>query len=176
MTDTMGRKGGYVRHTDTQGNKATLLLAGQAWTPALPGSEADEGSPVILVHTHQTDLGYGEPLPGEELNSASGMCSKGRGADPPTSRVRLSVSARLLDGILQMVLLTEQVMPDANTEGTFRVIPGDINFGWSCPTILLAKLSLMSPPLTSLSRTTSKLQLSSARADVGRGASGCTGF
>lgn len=56
MTDTMGSKGEHVRHTDTQGNEATLLLAGQAPTPALPGSEANESSPAILLHTHQTDL------------------------------------------------------------------------------------------------------------------------
>lgn len=103
--------------TDTQGNEATLLLAGQARIPALPGPKANESSPVIL-HTHQTDLGYGEPLPGEELNLASGMGSTCRGTDPLTSRVRLSVSARLLDDVLQTVL-TEQVMPNANTEGTF---------------------------------------------------------
>jgi hypothetical protein len=131
----MGREGECVRHTDTQSNEATLLTAGQAQTPALPGSEANESSPVILLHAHQTDLGYGEPLSGEELNSASCMCSTCRGADPLTSGVRLPVSARFLDDILQMVL-TEQVMPHANTEGTFQVILDDINFGWSCPTIL----------------------------------------
>lgn len=114
----MGREGECVRHTDTQGNEATLLIAGQAQTPALPGSEANESSPVILLHAHQTDLGYGEPLYGEEFNLASCMCSTCRGADPLTSRVRLSVRARFLDDILQMVL-TEQEMPDANTEGTF---------------------------------------------------------
>lgn len=112
----MGSKGEQVRHTDTQGNEATLLLAGQARTPALPGSKANESSPVIL-HTHQTDLGYGEPLPGEELNLASGMGSTCRGTDPLTSRVRLSVSARLLDDVLQTVL-TEQVMPNQ----TLRVL------------------------------------------------------
>lgn len=82
--------------------------------PVLPGSEANESSPVTLLHTHQTDLGYGEPLPRQELNSASDTCSMCRATDTLTSRVWLSVSAHLLDDILQLVL-REQVMPDANT-------------------------------------------------------------
>lgn len=98
--------------------RATRQHSYYAQMPALPGSEANESSPVTLLHTHQTDLGYGEPLPGQEFNSASDMCSTCRGTDSLTSRVRLSVSARVLDDILQMVL-GEQVMPDANTEDTF---------------------------------------------------------
>lgn len=86
----MGRKGEYVRHTDTQGNEATLLLVGQARTPALPGSGANEISPVIPLHTHQTDLGYGEPRPGRNLTRPLACAPRAEGQTPTNKSLAAS--------------------------------------------------------------------------------------
>lgn len=116
MEDTMSRKGGSVRHTDTHGNEATLLLAGQAQTPALPAQMQMKTSPVVPLHIYQTVWGYGEPLPGDELNLEFGMCSIWQGTYTPDKQSpAVSKYARLLDDTLQTVL-TEHTVPSANTE------------------------------------------------------------
>lgn len=137
-------------------------------------------SPIVPLHIQQTVWGCGEPPPGDKLNLAPGMCSPCRGAHTLTRRVQLPVSECLLDDTLQMVQSTCCPMQILRAlSESYRMtsaLAGVALEFFYFRSARLAKISLMNPPLNSLSRTTSKLQCTSTRAYVGRGASGCSGF
>lgn len=68
MRDTMGRKGEYVRHTDTQGNEATLLLqARHGCLLYLAQRQMKAAQSFFYTHTRQT-WAMVTWAPGEELN------------------------------------------------------------------------------------------------------------